>query len=102
MEALYIILGILGLFIVITLIRAAFFKEEKKENTVLEPETVEIPLKQHIGAPSTAVVAVGDKVKKGDVIGQMDEGKLGANVYASFDGEVVAVTDRVVIRRESK
>ena len=47
-------------------------------------------------------VAVGDKVQKGDIIGQMDEGKLGANVYASFDGEVVAVTDRVVIRRESK
>ena len=72
------------------------------EPIVLTPEVVEIPLKQHIGAPSTAVVAVGDKVKKGDVIGQMDEGKLGANVYASFDGEVVAVTDRVVIRRESK
>ena len=32
----------------------------------------------------------------------MDEGKLGANVYASFDGEVTAVTDRVEIRRESK
>jgi Na+-translocating ferredoxin:NAD+ oxidoreductase RnfC subunit len=72
------------------------------EPIVLTPETVEIPLKQHIGAPSTACVAVGDKVCKGDVIGQMDEGKLGANVYASFDGEVVAVTDRVVIRRESK
>lgn len=69
---------------------------------VLTPEVVEIPLKQHIGAPSTAVVAVGDKVKKGDIIGQMDEGKLGANVYASFDGEVTAVTDRVVLRRESK
>ena len=72
------------------------------EPIVLEPETVEIPLKQHIGAPSTAVVAVGDKVKKGDIIGQMDDGKLGANVYASFDGEVIAVADRVVIRRESK
>ena len=72
------------------------------EPIVLTPEVVEIPLKQHIGAPSTAVVAVGDKVKKGDIIGQMDEGKLGANVYASFDGEVTAVTDRVVLRRESK
>ena len=95
----------------------SFFKSSEGEKTVfcglslssaspfiyvLTPETVEIPLKQHIGAPSTAVVAVGDKVQKGDIIGQMDEGKLGANVYASFDGEVVAVTDRVVIRRESK
>ncbi len=68
----------------------------------LEPEVVAIPLKMHIGAPATAVVSVGDVVKKGDIIGQMDDGKLGANVYASFDGKVTAVTDRVELRRESK
>lgn len=72
------------------------------EPIILNPEVVEVPLKQHIGAPATAVVSVGDAVKKGDPIGVMDEGKLGANVYASFDGEVTAVTDRVEIRRESK
>lgn len=70
------------------------------EPIVLTPDVVEIPLKMHIGAPSTAVVAVGDKVKKGDLIGQMDDGKLGANVYASFDGTVEAVSDRVTLRRE--
>ena len=40
MEILWIILGLLGLFIVVTLIRAAFFKESKKENVALEPEMV--------------------------------------------------------------
>ena len=40
MEILWTILGILGLFIVVTLIRAVFFKEKKKENVKLEPEMV--------------------------------------------------------------
>ena len=40
MEILWTILGLLGLFIVITLIRAIFFKEKKVENQKLEPEMV--------------------------------------------------------------
>ena len=40
MEILWTILGLLGLFIVVTLIRAVFFKEKKKENVKLEPEMV--------------------------------------------------------------
>lgn len=35
-----------------------------KENEELVPAQVTIPLKQGIGAPSTAVVKVGDVVKK--------------------------------------
>lgn len=70
--------------------------------TVLEPETVEIPLKQHIGAPAEARVKEGDKVRIGDLIGEIPEGKLGANVHASMDGEVVSVTDRITIRRTGK
>lgn len=42
MEILWIILGLLGLFIVITLIRAIFFKEKKNDNVNLEPETVNL------------------------------------------------------------
>ena len=68
----------------------------------MDVKKVKVLLGQHIGAPATAVVSVGDVVKKGDPIGVMADGKLGANVYASFDGEVTAVTDRVEIRRESK
>lgn len=42
MEALYAILILIAAFIVITLIRAIFFKEKKRENAVLEPETVDL------------------------------------------------------------
>ena len=42
MEILWIILGLLGLFIVVTLIRAAFFKEPKVEKAPLPPEMVDM------------------------------------------------------------
>ena len=64
----------------------------------LTPEEVTIPLKQHIGAPASAVVKEGDKVKKGQLIGEMAEGKLGANVHASIDGVVVKVDSNVTVR----
>jgi len=64
----------------------------------LSPEEVTIPLKQHIGAPATAVVKEGDTVKKGDLIGEIAEGKMGANVHASIDGVVVSVDSRITVR----
>ena len=60
------------------------------------PSRVSIPLKQHIGAPARPVVGVGDRVDKGDLIGEMG-GKVSARVHASIAGEVVAVGDAVDI-----
>jgi len=53
-------------------------------------------LKQHAGQPALAVVQEGKKVKKGQVVGKAEEGKLGANVHASIDGTVRAVTPEYV------
>jgi Na+-translocating ferredoxin:NAD+ oxidoreductase RnfC subunit len=58
---------------------------------------VSIPLQQHLGKPAVPVVQVGDRVKKGDLIGEIPEGALGARVHASIDGTVAAVGDSVVI-----
>lgn len=52
-----------------------------------DPATVSIPLSQHIGAPATPVVAVGDTVKVGQVIGVVESG-LGCPVHASVSGTV--------------
>lgn len=52
-----------------------------------DPATVSIPLSQHIGAPATPVVAVGDTVKVGQVIGVVENG-LGCPVHASVSGTV--------------
>lgn len=62
-----------------------------------QPETLRIPLSQHIGAPAVAVVAEGDVVHAGQVIGQAPEGALGVDVHASQAGLVTAVGDSVVI-----
>ena len=54
------------------------------------PESVMIPLNQHIGAPSTAIVAKGDKVKAGTRIGKAD-GFVSANVHSSVSGIVTKI-----------
>ena len=58
-----------------------------------------IPLKQHIGAPAQACVAPGDAVQRGDVIGRMAEGALGADVHASIGGTVDRIENGVVVIR---
>ena len=66
---------------------------------VLEPEIVNIPLKQHIGAPSVPVVKTGDIVTAEQIIAKCPEGKPGANIHASISGIVRECKDSVIIRR---
>ena len=54
------------------------------------PEKVYISMSQHIGAPATPIVNVGDKVLLGQLIGSAN-GFISANVYSSVSGEVVAI-----------
>jgi len=51
---------------------------------------VVIPLSQHIGAPNTPLVKVGDHVKIGQVIGSANA-FVSAPVHATVSGEVVAM-----------
>ena len=60
------------------------------------PERVAIPLAQHIGAPATCLVKEGDRVKKGDFIGEIPEKALGARIHASIDGVVTSTEGGVV------
>ncbi len=64
----------------------------------IEPQSVRIPLAQHIGAPAAPVVRPGQKVRRGDLLGEIPEGALGARVHASLDGVVAAVDQAVEIR----
>lgn len=61
-----------------------------------EPKSVKIAFSQHIGVPSTSVVSVGDRVKKGDVIAKAESDKLGVNIHASIDGIVTDITQKYV------
>jgi len=61
------------------------------------PRKVTLPLKQHAGAPSAAVVKCGDRVRAGDLIAAPEAGKLGARIHASIDGRVTVGADAIVI-----
>jgi len=60
------------------------------------PAVARIKMRQHAGQPAAPVVQEGKKVKKGQVVGRMEEGKLGVNVHASIDGKVRTVTPEYV------
>ncbi len=75
-------------------------RETPFHNVECRPAVVRIKLKQHAGQPAVAAVQEGKKVKKGQVIGRVEDSKLGANIHASIDGKVRAVTaDYVEIER---
>lgn len=59
--------------------------------TGYRPAKVVLPLRQHVGKPSEAIVKVGDQVHAGDVIAEIPEKSLGARLHASIDGIVTAV-----------
>ena len=56
------------------------------------PETVYIPVKQHIGSPAKILVAKGDKVRVGTLLADAD-GIVSADVHSSVSGEVLKVEE---------
>ncbi len=58
-----------------------------------EPKIAVLPMAQHLGAPATPIVAVGDYVKVGQKIGE-PSAFISAPVHASISGTVIAVEER--------
>ena len=56
------------------------------------PDTIAIPISQHLGVPAIAVVGKGDFVKTGQLIAR-GEAFISANVHASATGKVVKIGD---------
>ncbi len=63
-----------------------------QEFPTIQPKILVIPMQQHIGAPCTPLVKVGDTVKRGQKIG--DGEGLCVPVHASVSGKVIAVEPR--------
>jgi len=76
-------------------------KEHKKDSTAIPvqpaklPPTLILPLKQHIGTPAEPVIAVGDKVLKGQLIARASDA-ICAPLHAPSSGTVVAIADHPV------
>ena len=59
------------------------------------PELVVLPLNMHAGAPAIPCVAVGDRVKRGQMVAE-PSGAFSAAIHASISGAVVAIEERPV------
>lgn len=75
----------------------AFDKPAPMTQVEFKPEYIQIALRQHIGAPAIPVVAVGDQVRAGQLIGKIPDNSLGAAVHASMSGTVVESTDNSIV-----
>ncbi|MEM1175012.1 MAG: electron transport complex subunit RsxC [Pseudomonadota bacterium] len=62
------------------------------------PTQLVIPLKQHVGEESQPVVAIGERVLRGQLIAEC-VGELGAPVHASSSGTLVSIEPWPVTRR---
>lgn len=56
------------------------------------PQTVTIPIAQHIGAPATPIVKKNDEVKVGQLIAK-SSGFVSANIHSSVSGKVFKIDD---------
>lgn len=63
------------------------FSADKPIEVLELPAVVQIPVAQHIGSPSTPVVAKGDKVRVGTLIAK-SSGFVSANIHSSVSGTV--------------
>ncbi|MBN2790225.1 MAG: electron transport complex subunit RsxC [Candidatus Delongbacteria bacterium] len=87
------------------------FSEKKSIEKMPLPKTVAIHLHQHIGAPSKAIVAIGDEVKVGQPLSEAG-GFVSIPVHASISGKVKAIakitdaggnkSDAVIIESDEK
>ncbi|MDA3839128.1 MAG: electron transport complex subunit RsxC [Candidatus Delongbacteria bacterium] len=66
------------------------FSEKKSIEKMPLPKIVAIHLHQHIGAPSKAIVAIGDEVKVGQPLSEAG-GFVSIPVHASISGKVKAI-----------
>ena len=60
------------------------------------PDRIELPLRQHVGAPANPCVQVGDTVKAGQLVATAAEG-ISANIHSSVDGVVTAVDNGIIL-----
>lgn len=68
------------------------YTNSKSLEKASDPKIVYISMQQHIGAPAKPIVKVGDEVKVGEKIGQM-QGFVSANIHSSVSGKVTAIKD---------
>ena len=67
-------------------------REASFEKLEWRPAAVRVKMRQHAGQAAVPAVRQGSRIKKGQLVGSVEDSKLGANVHASMDGTVRAAT----------
>ncbi|MEL6447841.1 MAG: electron transport complex subunit RsxC [Pseudomonadota bacterium] len=83
-------------------LRLPGFKAQSATGEIREvpiPGTLILPVRQHAGSAAQPIVAVGDRVMRGQPIARA-EGDFSASVHASSSGTVVAIESRAIPARE--
>lgn len=62
----------------------------------LQVSFVKILLNQHIGVSAKSIVKLGETVQEGQLIADIEEGKLGAKIHASISGRVTHVSEEFI------
>ncbi|HEX9934190.1 MAG TPA: 4Fe-4S dicluster domain-containing protein, partial [bacterium] len=78
------------------------FRDEGPTVSVeIKPDKVRLPLLQHLGKPSVAVVQKGERVTKGQTVARAD-GTVSVDLHASIEGRVAEVrANEIIIQRTS-
>jgi len=68
----------------------------KPIETLPMPRRLYVHAHQHMGAPAKPVVGAGDAVSVGDLIAEIPQDALGANIHASIAGRVSRVDEATI------
>ncbi|MDP4125727.1 MAG: 4Fe-4S dicluster domain-containing protein [Bacillota bacterium] len=80
---------------------SSWYREAPLQTESFEPEEVVLNLQQHVGVPAAPIIKTGDTVTRGQVIGEIPEGALGARIHASISGTVTLITSQTITIRKS-
>ncbi len=75
-----------------------FHKDESTQLPIKSagiPKQIILPIQQHIGSPAEPLVAVGDKVDKGQLVAKANA-YISANVHAPTSGKISAIEELVL------
>ena len=78
-------------------IHPCYYKASTKHAPItklIAPKELIFPMQQHLGAPCTPLVTVGEHVKKGQKIADV-EAFISAPIHASVSGKVIAIEPRM-------
>lgn len=80
---------------------AKYANQKPEETIVLNPKSVTLMLKQHLGKAAKAIVCEKDNVNVGDLIASVSETEVGANIHSSITGHIIEVKeDRITVQAD--